>query len=57
MFYLGFSVMGAIKLLTLGGFGYWSASCICNYGKKKPGKLVRSLHVDAEEMTTVISMF
>ena len=57
MFYLGFSVMGAIKLLTLGGFGYWSASCTCNYEKKKPGKLVRSLHVDAEEMAAVISMF
>ena len=36
MFYLGFSVMGAIKLLTLGGFGYWSASCTCNYEKKNP---------------------
>ena len=57
MFYLGFSVMGAIKLLTFGGFGYWSASCTCNYEKKKPGKLVRSLHVDAEEMAAVISMF
>lgn len=32
MFYLGFSVMGAIKLLTFGGFGYWWLTDIIRIG-------------------------
>jgi TM2 domain-containing membrane protein YozV len=32
MFYLGFSVMGAAKLLTLGGFGWWWLTDIIRIG-------------------------